>query len=67
MIDVDQFGPSHLRKSVIVELDLNQLEKKKEIDKFQPSYKIMMSKKQDLIFYKEKNSINLILHDLARD
>lgn len=46
MIDIDQGGPETYRKSVIVVLDLNNnLEKKKEIDKLQPSFNLMMSKK----------------------
>lgn len=65
MIDIDSFGREDLRKSVIAVLDLvNNMEKKKEIDKLQPSFKLMMSKKSGQVFYKEKNTVNLRLHDI---
>lgn len=68
MIDIDSFGREDLRKSVIVVLDLvNGLEKKKEIDKLQPSLNLMMCKKPGLVFYKEKNTINMRLHDINTD
>ena len=47
MLDIDSFGREDLRKSVIAILDLTlRLQKKKEIDKLQPSFNLMMCKKQ---------------------
>lgn len=53
MLDIDSFGREDLRKSVIAILDLtHRLQKKKEIDKLQPSFNLMMCKKQGQVFYK---------------
>ena len=68
MLDIDFFGREDLRKSVIAVLDLSHgLKKKKEIDKLQPSFNLMMCKKSNQVFYKQKASDALILHDITHD